>query len=147
VCTFSITAIQALQEAAEDWLVGLFEDAQFCAVHGKRITIQPKDVTLARRIRGDRREGNDAYDNTFSTLKPPDKEWKNPRERRKAEAKVEAEAEAAAAAAAVSKKAKQEEAGRSAKEAEEKARERESERKDKEGVKKALTALEKIDNA
>lgn len=46
------TAILALQEAAEAHLVGLFEDANLCAVHGKRVTIMPKDLQLARRIRG-----------------------------------------------------------------------------------------------
>jgi histone H3 len=53
---FQSTAIQALQEAAEDYLIYLFEDAQFCTVHGKRITIQPQDIRLARRIRGERDE-------------------------------------------------------------------------------------------
>lgn len=46
------TAILALQEAAEAHLVGLFEDANYCAIHGKRVTIMPKDLQLARRIRG-----------------------------------------------------------------------------------------------
>jgi len=50
------TAILALQEAAEAHLVGLFEDANLCAIHGKRVTIMPKDLQLARRIRGARRE-------------------------------------------------------------------------------------------
>ena len=50
------TAILALQEAAEAHLVGLFEDANLCAIHGKRVTIMPKDMQLARRIRGATRE-------------------------------------------------------------------------------------------
>ncbi|KAJ6439972.1 histone H3-like centromeric protein A [Purpureocillium lavendulum] len=45
-------AIQALQEAAEAFMVHLFEDAQLCAVHAKRVTIMQKDIQLARRIRG-----------------------------------------------------------------------------------------------
>ena len=45
-------AIQALQEAAETFIVYLFEDAQLCAVHAKRVTIMQKDIQLARRIRG-----------------------------------------------------------------------------------------------
>lgn len=49
------TAILALQEAAEAHLVGLFEDANCCAIHGKRVTIMPKDLHLARRIRGPER--------------------------------------------------------------------------------------------
>lgn len=50
------TAILALQEASEAHLVGLFEDANLCAIHGKRVTIMPKDMYLARRIRGFVRE-------------------------------------------------------------------------------------------
>jgi histone H3 len=49
------TALLALQEASEAHLVQLFEDANACAIHGKRITIMPRDLQLARRIRGDRR--------------------------------------------------------------------------------------------
>jgi histone H3 len=47
-------ALLALQEAAEAYLVGLFEDTQQCAIHAKRITIYPKDMQLARRLRGER---------------------------------------------------------------------------------------------
>nr|XP_022321624.1 histone H3-like centromeric protein cnp1 [Crassostrea virginica] len=49
------TAIMALQEAAEAYLVLLFEDALLCAVHAKRVTVSPKDIWLAQRLRGDRR--------------------------------------------------------------------------------------------
>ncbi|KAG2418760.1 histone H3 [Aspergillus terreus] len=45
-------AIQALQEAAEAFLVHLFEDTNLCALHAKRVTIMQKDIQLARRIRG-----------------------------------------------------------------------------------------------
>jgi histone H3 len=51
---FQSTAMLALQEASEAFLVGLFEDTNLCAIHAKRVTIMPKDVQLARRIRGDR---------------------------------------------------------------------------------------------
>ena len=51
---FQSSAILALQEAAEAYLVGLFEDTNLCAIHAKRITIMPKDIQLARRIRGER---------------------------------------------------------------------------------------------
>ena len=47
-------AILALQEAAEAYLVALFEDTNLCAIHAKRVTIMPKDIQLARRIRGER---------------------------------------------------------------------------------------------
>lgn len=45
-------AIQALQEAAEAYMIYLFEDANLCAIHAKRVTIMQKDIQLARRIRG-----------------------------------------------------------------------------------------------
>lgn len=51
---FQSSAIAALQEAAEAYLVGLFEDSNLCAIHAKRVTIMPKDLQLARRIRGER---------------------------------------------------------------------------------------------
>jgi histone H3 len=51
---FQSTAVLALQEASEYYLVGLFEDTNVCAIHGKRVTIMPKDMQLARRIRGER---------------------------------------------------------------------------------------------
>ena len=50
------SAILALQEASEAHLVALFEDSNLCAIHGKRVTIMPKDMQLARRIRGRDRE-------------------------------------------------------------------------------------------
>jgi len=51
---FQSSAILALQESAEAYLVGLFEDTNMCAIHAKRVTIVPKDMQLARRIRGER---------------------------------------------------------------------------------------------
>ena len=51
---FQSTAVAALQEASEAYLVGLFEDTNLCAIHAKRVTIMPKDIQLARRIRGER---------------------------------------------------------------------------------------------
>ena len=50
---FQGSAIICLQEAAEAYLVSLLEDANLCAIHAKRVTIMPKDVQLARRIRGE----------------------------------------------------------------------------------------------
>ena len=51
---FQPQAIGALQEAAEVYLVGLFEDTNLCGIHAKRVTIMPKDIQLAHRIRGER---------------------------------------------------------------------------------------------
>ena len=51
---FQSGAIIALQEASEAYLVGLLEDSNLCAIHAKRVTIMPKDIQLARRIRGER---------------------------------------------------------------------------------------------
>ncbi|KAK7061808.1 histone-fold-containing protein [Favolaschia claudopus] len=46
------SALMALQEATEAYLVHLFEDANLCAIHAKRVTIMQRDIQLARRIRG-----------------------------------------------------------------------------------------------
>ena len=51
---FQSPAIMALQEACEAYLTALFEDANLCAIHAKRVTIFPKDMQMARRIRGER---------------------------------------------------------------------------------------------
>jgi len=51
---FQSTALQALQEAAEAYMIGLLEDTNLCALHAKRVTIMPKDMQLARRLRGEK---------------------------------------------------------------------------------------------
>lgn len=51
---FQGSALLALQEASEAYLVSLFEDTNLGCIHAKRVTIQPKDIQLARRIRGER---------------------------------------------------------------------------------------------
>ena len=51
---FRSSALMALQEAAEAYLVRLFEGTNLCAIHAKRVTIMPKDIQLARCIRGER---------------------------------------------------------------------------------------------
>ena len=49
---FQTSALMALQEAAEAYMVGLMEETNLCAIHAKRVTIMPRDMQLARRIRG-----------------------------------------------------------------------------------------------
>ena len=49
---FQSHALAALQEAVEAYMVHLFEDANLCAIHAKRVTVMQKDIQLARRIRG-----------------------------------------------------------------------------------------------
>ncbi|CAD6923883.1 unnamed protein product [Tilletia controversa] len=51
---FQSAAIGALQEASEAYLVSLFADVNLAAIHAKRVTVMPKDMALARRLRGDR---------------------------------------------------------------------------------------------
>ena len=51
---FQSAAILCLQEATEAYLVGLFDDANLCAIHARQVTIMPRDIQLARRIRGER---------------------------------------------------------------------------------------------
>ena len=46
-------AVLALQETGEAFLVGLLEQANLCTIHVKQVTIMPKDIQLAQRIRGD----------------------------------------------------------------------------------------------
>ena len=55
LCCFrwQAAAVGALHQASEAYLVGLFEDTNLCAIHAKRVTIMPRDIQLARRIRGD----------------------------------------------------------------------------------------------
>jgi histone H3 len=48
---FQSSAIGALQEATEHFLTNLFTDTNLCAIHAKRVTIQAKDIQLARRLR------------------------------------------------------------------------------------------------
>ncbi len=48
---FTPSALEALQEASEDYLVHLFDDIQYIAMHSKRVTVQAKDYELARRLR------------------------------------------------------------------------------------------------
>lgn len=51
---FQGSAVLALQESAESYITGLFEDANLCALHAKRVTMFPRDLQLSRRIRGER---------------------------------------------------------------------------------------------
>ncbi|KAF8898119.1 histone 3, partial [Gymnopilus junonius] len=51
---FQSAALLALQEASEAYLVSLFEDTNLAAIHAKRVTIMPKDIILARRLRGEK---------------------------------------------------------------------------------------------
>lgn len=47
-------ALESIQYASEDYIIGLMEDANLSALHAKRVTVMPKDIKLARRIRGDK---------------------------------------------------------------------------------------------
>ena len=51
---FEGVALLALQEAAEAYLVALLEDSNLCAIHARHVTIMPKDIQIARRLRGER---------------------------------------------------------------------------------------------
>jgi histone H3 len=51
----SVEGANALQKAAEAYLVGIFEDSQSCAIHAKRVTVMVKDLNLAKRLRGEER--------------------------------------------------------------------------------------------
>ena len=49
---FQSTSLLAMQESVEAFSVGLFEDANLCAIHARRVTIMPKDMQLALQVRG-----------------------------------------------------------------------------------------------
>ena len=51
---FQPSALEAMQEATEYYLISLFEDSQLCAQHANRVTVMQKDMSLARRIRGEK---------------------------------------------------------------------------------------------
>ena len=53
-CKFQGSSILALQESSEAYLTGIFEDSNLCAIHAKRVTVMPKDMQLARKIRNDK---------------------------------------------------------------------------------------------
>ena len=65
---FQESAVIALQEAAEAYLVGLFDDTNMEAIHAKRVTVQPKDMQLARRIRGLNDEGAVKWDWEYNDI-------------------------------------------------------------------------------
>ena len=48
------SAVAAAHEATEAWMVAVLADANLCALHARRVTVMPRDVHLARRLRGDR---------------------------------------------------------------------------------------------
>ena len=50
---FQGSAVLALQESSEAYLTGIFDDSNLCAIHAKRVTVMPKDMQLARRVRGE----------------------------------------------------------------------------------------------
>ena len=50
---FQSTALAALPESAENFIIGLFEDVNLLAVHARRVTVMPRDIRLALRIQGD----------------------------------------------------------------------------------------------
>jgi len=52
---FQSAAVQAIQEATESYVISLLADTNLCAIHTRRVTIMPKDVQLALRLRGERR--------------------------------------------------------------------------------------------
>ena len=64
---FQTSALLALQEAAEAYLVGLFEDVNRCAIHAKRVTVLAKDMQLALRIREGPNISKASHGNTEST--------------------------------------------------------------------------------
>jgi histone H3 len=50
---FSMVALEAIQEMTERYVVSMYEDSNWCALHAKRVTVFKRDMVLARRLRGD----------------------------------------------------------------------------------------------
>ncbi|RTG84517.1 histone H3, partial [Schistosoma bovis] len=48
---FQSSAVSALQEASEAYLVGLFEDSNLCVIHAKYVNIMPKENLCYQRAR------------------------------------------------------------------------------------------------
>ena len=55
-------AIEAIHEGVESYMISLLEDANLLAIHARRITVQPRDIQLARRIRGEHNWSYLGYD-------------------------------------------------------------------------------------
>lgn len=51
---WAAAAVGAVQEATESYVIGLLSDSNLCALHARRVTIMPRDIHLARRLRGER---------------------------------------------------------------------------------------------
>lgn len=51
---FQKSAVDSIQEAAESYLIRLFQDANLCVLHSKRVTVMPRDLILAQKIRGEK---------------------------------------------------------------------------------------------
>ena len=51
---FQSSAVAAIQEATEAFVVSLLSDANLTALHANRVTALPRDLQLVRRLRGER---------------------------------------------------------------------------------------------
>ena len=51
---WTVGVVDALHEASKDYLVTLLEDANLLVIHTRHVTLQPRDIQLAQRIRGDK---------------------------------------------------------------------------------------------
>jgi histone H3 len=89
---FEVQALLALQEAAEMFLVGLYEDASLCATHGRRVTIMPRDIQLSKRLRfGVPGSGNGNRKTYASSASKAEEGTKEKRENVKGDLKLKAD--------------------------------------------------------
>jgi histone H3 len=51
---FQSSAVAAIQEATEAFVISLLSDANLTALHANRVTALPRDLQLVRRLRGER---------------------------------------------------------------------------------------------
>ncbi|KAI9780307.1 MAG: histone H3.3 [Peltula sp. TS41687] len=73
---FRPAALGALQEASEAYVIGLLDGANLCAVHAKRVTIQPRDIQLVRTLTKDAQYGNQTGPTHDRFNAPPSKPWR-----------------------------------------------------------------------
>ena len=68
---FQSSAVFALQEASEAYLMGVFEEANMIAIYNKRVTTMEKDMRLALRMRLPLTPLSPAFASARSPLPPP----------------------------------------------------------------------------
>lgn len=43
-CKFNVMSLQIVQEMTENYITAMFEDANLCTLHAKRVTVYKRDM-------------------------------------------------------------------------------------------------------